>query len=216
MLKPTNYSLWEIQMQIILEANGLWEMIEPNEKTQAENKKDKTAMEDETIDTFTTKLSTVVNKAASLGHTMKDEELVRKLLNAVPDRVCPNVNAPANRILGAYDLEIAIPRAVVHDDDKTSGDARSWYQEVISADIDKWLVMLTGYIKMLMAVVEIVLIWSDIFSCYNESDSRWIRVRSNNLASRLLGAYDLEIAIPRAIVHDDDKTSGDAMSWYMI
>nr|GEX16063.1 zinc finger, CCHC-type [Tanacetum cinerariifolium] len=42
--------------------------------------------EDETIDTFTTKLSTLVNKAASLGHTMKDKELVRKLLNAVRDR----------------------------------------------------------------------------------------------------------------------------------
>nr|GEZ78671.1 zinc finger, CCHC-type [Tanacetum cinerariifolium] len=129
-------------MQIILEANGLWEMIEPNGKTQADNKKDKAAMaflyqalpeeqlpqiikhktakaiwdalktrymgeervqqarlhnlksdfemlhmkEDETIDTFTTKLTTLVNKAASLGHTMKDEELVRNLLNAVPDR----------------------------------------------------------------------------------------------------------------------------------
>ncbi|GKA86284.1 zinc finger, CCHC-type containing protein [Tanacetum coccineum] len=44
MLKPSNYSLWAIQMQIILEANGLWEMIEPNEKTQADNKKDKTAI----------------------------------------------------------------------------------------------------------------------------------------------------------------------------
>nr|GEZ53129.1 zinc finger, CCHC-type [Tanacetum cinerariifolium] len=42
--------------------------------------------EDETIDTFTIKLTTLVNKAASLGHTMKDEELIRKLLNAVPDR----------------------------------------------------------------------------------------------------------------------------------
>ncbi|GKF40474.1 zinc finger, CCHC-type containing protein [Tanacetum coccineum] len=28
MLKPSNYSLWAIRMQIILEANGLWEMIE--------------------------------------------------------------------------------------------------------------------------------------------------------------------------------------------
>nr|GEW99969.1 ribonuclease H-like domain, reverse transcriptase, RNA-dependent DNA polymerase [Tanacetum cinerariifolium] len=117
-------------------------MIKPNEKTQADNKKDKTAIaflyqalpeeqllqitkhktakaiwdalktrhigeervqqarlqtlksefellhmtEDETIDTFTTKLTTLVNKAASLGHTMEDETLVRKLLNAVPDR----------------------------------------------------------------------------------------------------------------------------------
>ncbi|GJU21044.1 zinc finger, CCHC-type containing protein [Tanacetum coccineum] len=141
-LKPSNYSLWAIRMQIILEANGLWEMIEPNEKTQADNKKDKTAIaflyqalpeeqllqitkhktaktiwdalktrhigeervqqarlqtlkskfemlhmkEDETIDTFIAKLTTIVNKAASLGHTMEDETLVRKLLNAVPDR----------------------------------------------------------------------------------------------------------------------------------
>ncbi|GKB50004.1 ribonuclease H-like domain-containing protein [Tanacetum coccineum] len=42
--------------------------------------------EDETIDTFTTKLTTLINKAASLGHTMEDETLVRKLLNVVPDR----------------------------------------------------------------------------------------------------------------------------------
>nr|GEX51902.1 reverse transcriptase domain-containing protein [Tanacetum cinerariifolium] len=41
--------------------------------------------EDETIDTFTKKLTILVNKAASLGHTMEDETLVRKLLNAVPD-----------------------------------------------------------------------------------------------------------------------------------
>nr|GEV67855.1 zinc finger, CCHC-type [Tanacetum cinerariifolium] len=118
-------------MQIFLEANGLWEMIEPNEKTQADNKKDKTAIaflyqalpeeqllqitkhrnikaiwdalktrrigeervqqarlqtlksdfemlhmkEDETIDTFTGKLTTLANKAASPGHTMEDETL---------------------------------------------------------------------------------------------------------------------------------------------
>ncbi|GJW05325.1 zinc finger, CCHC-type containing protein [Tanacetum coccineum] len=44
MLKPSNYSLWAIRMQIILEVNGLWEMIEPLETTQANNKKDKTAI----------------------------------------------------------------------------------------------------------------------------------------------------------------------------
>ncbi|GKA77382.1 hypothetical protein Tco_0783843 [Tanacetum coccineum] len=42
--------------------------------------------EDETIDTFTAKLSTLANKAAGLGHTFDDSTLVRKLLNAVPDR----------------------------------------------------------------------------------------------------------------------------------
>nr|GEX72122.1 zinc finger, CCHC-type [Tanacetum cinerariifolium] len=126
----------------ILEANGLWEMIEPLETTQADNKKDKTAIaflyqalpeeqllqitkhktakaiwdalktkhigeqrvqqarlqtlkfdfemlhmtEDETIDTFTEKLTTLVNKASSLGHTIEDQTLVCKLLNVVPDR----------------------------------------------------------------------------------------------------------------------------------
>nr|GEW93808.1 zinc finger, CCHC-type [Tanacetum cinerariifolium] len=42
--------------------------------------------EDETIDTFTGKLTTLVNKAASLRHTIEDQTLVRKLLNTVLDR----------------------------------------------------------------------------------------------------------------------------------
>nr|GEU40210.1 zinc finger, CCHC-type [Tanacetum cinerariifolium] len=42
--------------------------------------------EDETINTFTEKLTTLVNKAASLGHTIEDQTLVQKLLNVVPDR----------------------------------------------------------------------------------------------------------------------------------
>nr|GEZ48741.1 zinc finger, CCHC-type [Tanacetum cinerariifolium] len=46
--------------------------------------------EDETIDAFTTKLTTLVNKAASLGHTMKDGTVVRKLLNAQIGHIAPN------------------------------------------------------------------------------------------------------------------------------
>nr|GEV27631.1 28S ribosomal protein S9, mitochondrial [Tanacetum cinerariifolium] len=42
--------------------------------------------EDATIDTFTRKLTTIVNKAASLGHTTEDSVVVQKLLNAVPDK----------------------------------------------------------------------------------------------------------------------------------
>nr|GFC19731.1 zinc finger, CCHC-type [Tanacetum cinerariifolium] len=42
--------------------------------------------EDETIDTFTGKLTTLANKAASLGNTLEDPTLVRKLLNVVPDK----------------------------------------------------------------------------------------------------------------------------------
>nr|GEU89637.1 zinc finger, CCHC-type [Tanacetum cinerariifolium] len=167
MLKPSNYSLWAIRMQITLEANGLWEMIEPNEKTQADNKKDKTAIaflyqalpeeqllqitkhktakaiwdalktrhigeervqqvrlqtlksdfkmlhmkEDETIDTFTGKLTTLVNKAASLGHTMEDETLVHKLLNVVPDRTKPNEQSN----LVEEDLEPTLLMAILED-----------------------------------------------------------------------------------------------------
>ncbi|GJX48549.1 putative reverse transcriptase domain-containing protein [Tanacetum coccineum] len=46
--------------------------------------------------------------------------------------VCPIVNALVGRLLGAYDLGVATPRALVHADDKNSGDARSWY--MISGD----------------------------------------------------------------------------------
>ncbi|GJU05519.1 hypothetical protein Tco_1121949, partial [Tanacetum coccineum] len=38
---------------------------------------------------------------------------------------CPIVNALAGRLLDAYDLEVATPRALIHAGDKTSGDARS-------------------------------------------------------------------------------------------
>nr|GEY76560.1 ribonuclease H-like domain, reverse transcriptase, RNA-dependent DNA polymerase [Tanacetum cinerariifolium] len=46
--------------------------------------------EDDTIDTFIEKLTILVNKAASLGHTIEDQTLVRKLLNVVPDRTKAN------------------------------------------------------------------------------------------------------------------------------
>ncbi|GKA65991.1 hypothetical protein Tco_0765698 [Tanacetum coccineum] len=42
-------------------------------------------------------------------------------------RVCPNVNAPAGRLLGVYDLAVVTPRELVYTGDKTRGDARSWY-----------------------------------------------------------------------------------------
>ncbi|GJW27225.1 hypothetical protein Tco_0041036 [Tanacetum coccineum] len=42
--------------------------------------------EDETIDTFTAKLTTIVNKVVSLGHTIEDSVVIQKLLNSVPDK----------------------------------------------------------------------------------------------------------------------------------
>ncbi|GJS54977.1 zinc finger, CCHC-type containing protein [Tanacetum coccineum] len=104
MLKPSNYSSWAVRMQIILEANSLWEMIEPLEMTQSENKKDKTAIaflyqalpeeqflqisKHKTAKAIWDALKTrhIVNKAVSLGHTIEDSVVVRKLLNAVPDK----------------------------------------------------------------------------------------------------------------------------------
>ncbi|GJX19440.1 hypothetical protein Tco_0222117 [Tanacetum coccineum] len=38
--------------------------------------------------------------------------------------VYPIINAPAGRLLGAYDLGVVTPRALVHAGDKTNGDAR--------------------------------------------------------------------------------------------
>ncbi|GJY04484.1 zinc finger, CCHC-type containing protein [Tanacetum coccineum] len=157
-------------MQIILEANDLWEIIEPLESTQADNKKDKTAIaflyqalpeeqllqitkhktakaiwdalktrhmgeervqqarlqtlksefeilymkEDETIDTFTAKLTTIVNKAVSLGHTMEDETLVRKLLNAIPDRTKSNEQSN----LVEEDLEPTLLMTILEDEEQ--------------------------------------------------------------------------------------------------
>ncbi|GKE78488.1 zinc finger, CCHC-type containing protein [Tanacetum coccineum] len=142
MLKGANYTIWAIRMQVILEANGLWEMIEPKLTTEADMKKDKTAIayiyqsfpeeqllliskyktakevwdalktrhvgvnrvqqakqqtlksefemlqmeENESIDSFVTRLTGIINKAARVGLAYEDSTLIRKLLNAVPDR----------------------------------------------------------------------------------------------------------------------------------
>ncbi|GJY26993.1 putative reverse transcriptase domain-containing protein [Tanacetum coccineum] len=55
----------------------------------------------------------------------------------VDAKVCPILNAPASRLLGAYDLGVATSRAVVHACDKTSRDARSWY--MTSGDVKSWV-----------------------------------------------------------------------------
>nr|GFC00548.1 zinc finger, CCHC-type [Tanacetum cinerariifolium] len=40
-LKTTNYTIWAIQIKVILEARDLWEAIEPKENTQVDEKMDK-------------------------------------------------------------------------------------------------------------------------------------------------------------------------------
>ncbi|XP_022032386.1 uncharacterized protein LOC110933474 [Helianthus annuus] len=140
-LKSTNYTVWAIRIKTILRANGLWEIIEPKENTQADEKKDMTTTaylyqalpedmiiqvascksakeiwdalkarhvgadrvqkarlqtlktvemlkmkEEDTIDSFTARLNSIVTRASSLGSTFDQRTLVRKLLSSVPRR----------------------------------------------------------------------------------------------------------------------------------
>nr|GEY14431.1 zinc finger, CCHC-type [Tanacetum cinerariifolium] len=73
--------------------------------------------EDETIDTFTGKLTTLVNKVASLGHTIEDQTLVRKLLNAVPDRYLQIVaSIEQYSVLSEMTLEEAVGRLKTYEE----------------------------------------------------------------------------------------------------
>ncbi|GJR95477.1 ribonuclease H-like domain, reverse transcriptase, RNA-dependent DNA polymerase, partial [Tanacetum coccineum] len=65
--------------------------------------------EDETIDTFTAKLTTIVNKAASLGHTMEDETLPK----------CPQKDKPNEQSnLVEEDLEPTLLMAILEDEEQ--------------------------------------------------------------------------------------------------
>ncbi|KAJ0435275.1 putative transcription factor interactor and regulator CCHC(Zn) family [Helianthus annuus] len=166
-LKSTNYIIWAIRIKTILEANGLWEMIEPSKDTQPDVKKDKTAIaylfqalpedlilqvancksakevwealktrhvgidmvqkarmqtlksefdmlhmkEEESIDSFTAKLNSIVTKATSLGSTFDQPTLVRKLLNSVPERFIHMVaSLEQNNDLDTISLDATIGR----------------------------------------------------------------------------------------------------------
>ncbi|GJT43375.1 zinc finger, CCHC-type containing protein [Tanacetum coccineum] len=142
MLNNSNFNIWAIRMQVILEANDLWEVVEPQPTTQIDNKADKTAIafifqalpedqilqvakhksartvwdalktrhvgenrvqqakqqtlkaefealqmkENESVDSFISKISSITSRATNVGLTFEDSTLVRKLLTAVPDR----------------------------------------------------------------------------------------------------------------------------------
>ncbi|GJW73022.1 zinc finger, CCHC-type containing protein [Tanacetum coccineum] len=141
MLNNSNFNVWAIRMQVILEANDLWEVVEPQPTTQIDNKADKTAIafifqalpedqilqvakhksartvwdalktrhvgenrvqqakqqtlkaefealqmkENESVDSFISKISSTTSRATNVGLTFEDSTLVRKLLTAVPD-----------------------------------------------------------------------------------------------------------------------------------
>lgn len=142
MLTPSNYTTWEIKMEAIMDAQGVWEAVEPAVGVAVDEKKNKTARafifqavpedillqiakkkkaqevwetlkiryigvdrvqkaslqtlksefevlrmkEGETADEFAGKLSVLVTKFNSLGSTIEDATLVKKLLDSVPDK----------------------------------------------------------------------------------------------------------------------------------
>ncbi|XP_022026615.1 uncharacterized protein LOC110927264 [Helianthus annuus] len=141
-LTATNYTTWAIKMEAVMDAQGLWESVEPPANAVLDEKKNKTARafifqaipedvllqvakkktakeiweslktryvgaervqkarlhtlnsefeslkmkDEESIDDFAGKLSGLGSKYNSLGSTLEDGKLVRKLLDAVPDR----------------------------------------------------------------------------------------------------------------------------------
>ncbi|KAD4585318.1 hypothetical protein E3N88_22919 [Mikania micrantha] len=141
-LTSSNYTTWEIKMEAVFDAQGLWEAIEPPTGVAVDEKKSEVAqafifqaipedlllqvakkktakdvweslkiryvgadqvqkarlhtlksefeglgMKDgETIDEYAGKLSGMLSKYNSVGATLKDEELVRKLFDPVPER----------------------------------------------------------------------------------------------------------------------------------
>nr|GEU68951.1 hypothetical protein [Tanacetum cinerariifolium] len=142
MLNNSNFNIWAIRRQVILEANELWEVVEPQTTPQIDNKADKTAIafifhalpedqilqvakhksartvwdnlktrhvrenrvqqamqqtlkaefealqmkENESVDSFISKISSITSRETNVGLTFEDFILVRKLLTAVPDR----------------------------------------------------------------------------------------------------------------------------------
>nr|GEY15757.1 ribonuclease H-like domain, reverse transcriptase, RNA-dependent DNA polymerase [Tanacetum cinerariifolium] len=95
--------------------------------------------EDETISTFTTKLTTLVNKAASLGHTMEDETLVRKQLNAVPDRYLQIVaSIEQYSDLDEMTLEEAIGRLKTYEERIKYKKGKQDYMSEHTNDEPKW------------------------------------------------------------------------------
>nr|GEW68349.1 zinc finger, CCHC-type [Tanacetum cinerariifolium] len=77
-LKSINYTVWAIQIKVILEAHGLLEAIEPKENTQVDEKKDKA--------TTAFLYQALTEDAKELGKTLDESLLVRKLLDSTPNR----------------------------------------------------------------------------------------------------------------------------------
>ncbi|GKD41737.1 zinc finger, CCHC-type containing protein [Tanacetum coccineum] len=116
-LNESNYTTWAIMMETIIKAYGLWETLEATEKVderkmhttkamilttlpkdilmqvaQYETAKETLKMKNnETVSDFVGKLGSIRGKVKSLGSTLKDKTLIRKLLNSLPKKFLPIV-----------------------------------------------------------------------------------------------------------------------------
>ncbi|KAD5802449.1 hypothetical protein E3N88_13809 [Mikania micrantha] len=103
-LTATNYTTWAIKMEVVMDAQGSEEEDGEGDLGIAEdpvygsgsgqkarlhtlkNEFELLKMKGESVDDFAGKLAGMVTKYNSLGSTIKDEDLVRKLLDLVPDK----------------------------------------------------------------------------------------------------------------------------------
>lgn len=114
MLSRANYVAWAIKMRVFMQAQGVWDAVEPRTpNTLVEVKKDKMALaaiyqgipedllfvlglkaefeslnmkESEGVDEFTVKVINIVSTMRALGDTVDESYVVKKLLRAVPDK----------------------------------------------------------------------------------------------------------------------------------
>nr|GEX10119.1 zinc finger, CCHC-type [Tanacetum cinerariifolium] len=198
MLNNLNFNIWAIRMQVILEANDLWEVVEPQTTTQIDNKANKTAIafifqalpedqilqvakhnsartvwdalktrhvrenrvqqakqqtlkaefealqmkENELVDSFISKISSITSRATNVGLTFKDSTL-NKEIGSATSLQCPmlnnlNFNIWAIRmqvILEANDLwEVVEPQTTTQIDNKANKTAIAFIFQALPED----------------------------------------------------------------------------------
>ncbi|XP_074364584.1 uncharacterized protein LOC141705585 [Apium graveolens] len=94
MLSKTNYTAWSLKMRVYRLAHGIWEAVEPtDEKTVIEDKTDKVALaaiyqailEDILLSIAEKKTARVTN-IRTLGETVVESYVVKKILRAAPSK----------------------------------------------------------------------------------------------------------------------------------
>ncbi|PWA46656.1 zinc finger, CCHC-type [Artemisia annua] len=120
-LNSTNYTIWALKIRAIFNVHGIWEAVEPTAGTEVDQKKNNTAIAmlyqalpenmilqianltsakerstmnvNDSLDIYAGKISEIASQTSSLGHTLDDKRLVRKLLGSVPEKYIQIVTA---------------------------------------------------------------------------------------------------------------------------